>query len=130
MGHRKSRGRPAIIRSCSRTPTASASNSTTSPAPACLPKGNGSAAPKCSIRANCRKSESTRLPERRRGALPSEVEAATLRFSLRSNESLVFARGDVADFRHAALKAVDQREPRQLAELFYPGRRLARRGAG
>ncbi|WOF42752.1 hypothetical protein KNJ79_16525 [Sphingopyxis indica] len=31
-----------------------------------------------------------RFPERRRGALPSEVEAATLRFSLRSNEPLVF----------------------------------------
>ncbi|WP_317152043.1 GxxExxY protein [Sphingopyxis indica] len=34
-----------------------------------------------------------RFPERRRGALPSEVEAATLRFSLCSNEPLVFARG-------------------------------------
>src|SRR3546814_4938398 len=34
-----------------------------------------------------------RLPERRRGAMPSEVEAAALLFSLRSNGPLVFARG-------------------------------------
>src|SRR3546814_12501880 len=34
-----------------------------------------------------------RIPERRRGAMPSEAEAAALRFSLPSNGPLLFARG-------------------------------------